>query len=109
MRKLTKAVVEALKKDTNNIVFEKDGFIKILAKNGDNVLDWVNADTLKFVVDAKYDELEKECDAFWKAYTSEKYSGLSVLEKIEKIESEYSEHDKAMLASVSGNDKVRGF
>lgn len=109
MKKLTKAVVDTLKKDTNNIVFEKDGFIKILAKNGDNVLDWVNVDTLKFVVDAKYDELEKECDAFWKAYTAKKYEGLSNLEKIEKIESEYSEHDKAMIASVSGNDKLWGF
>ena len=107
MKKLTKSVVEILKK--GNVVFEKDGFIKILTKDGDNVLDWVNADTLNFIVDAKYDELEKECDAFWKAYTEKKYEGLSAMESIEKAESEYSEHDKAMIASVRGNNKVRGF
>lgn len=108
MKKLTKSVVETLKKD--NIVFEKDGFVKILTKNGDNVLDWVNADTLKFVVDLRqYEELEKECDVFWKTYMGKKYLGLSAMEKIEKAESEYSEHDKAMIASVRGNDKVCGF
>ena len=110
MRKLTRAVLETLKNDANNVVFEKDGFVKILAKNGDNILDWVNSSSLKFVVDnEKYDELEKECDSFWKEKTVEKYAGLSLMESIEKIESEFSEHDKAMVATVSGNDKARGF
>lgn len=31
------------------------------------------------------------------------------MESIEKIESEYSEHDKAMIATVRENDKARGF
>ena len=47
MRKLTKTVVESLKNDANNVVFEKDGFIKILAKNGDVVIDWVNEKKLE--------------------------------------------------------------
>ena len=110
MRKLTRAVLETLKNDANNVVFEKDGFIKILAKNGDNILEWVNTSSLKFVVDnEKYDELEKECDSFWKEQVAKKCAGLSFMKNKEKIESEYSEHDKAMIASVRGNDKARGF
>lgn len=106
MKKLTKTVVESLKKDSNNIVFEKDGFIKILAQNGDVVIDWVNEKTLKFAFD-NYDELDKVCDNFYRKLVEKKYTG-SALEKIEKGEAEYSDHDKAILASVN-MDKLMGF
>lgn len=77
MRKLTRAVLETLKNDANNVVFEKDGFIKIFAKNGDNILEWVNNSSLEFVVDnEKYDELEKECNSFWKEYVAKKCAGF---------------------------------
>lgn len=106
MRKLTKTVVENLKKGANNVVFEKDEFIKILAQNGDVVIDWVNEKTLKFAVD-NYEELDKACDNFYKELVEKKYTG-SALEKIAKAEAECSEHDKAVLASVNMN-KLMGF
>lgn len=107
MRKLSKALIQTMKNDVNNVVFEKDGFVKILAKNGDVVVDWVNADTVKFAVD-NYDELETACNEFFLNLVNKKYNGLSNIEKIKKAESEYTEHDKAVLASVN-MDKLMGF
>ena len=110
MKKLTKAVVETLKKDTNNIVFEKDGFIKIVKKNGDGVCDWIKPDTLQAAVD-NYDELEDGCIEyrdFFRKLIEKKYAGMSLLERIADVEKSYSEHDKAVLASVN-MDKLMGF
>ena len=96
-------MIESMK--VGNVVFEKDGFVKILAQNGDVVIDWVNEKTLKFAVD-NYDELDKACDSFYKELVAKKYTG-SALEKIAKTEAEYSDHDKAVLASVN-MDKLLG-
>ena len=104
MRKLTNKMIESMK--AGNVVFEKDGFVKILAQNGDVVIDWVNEKNLKFAVD-NYDELDKACDNFYKELVEKKYTG-SALEKIAKVEAEYSDHDKAILASVN-MDKLKGF
>ena len=104
MRKLTNKMIEDFK--VGNVVFEKDGFVKILAQNGDIIVDWVNEKTLKFAID-NYDELDKACDNFYKELTSKKYTG-SNLEKITKAETEYSENDKATLESVN-MDRLMGF
>lgn len=106
MRRLTREMIENWKSENDNVVFQKDGFIKILAQNGDIVVDWINEKTLKFAFD-NYDELDKACDNFYKKLVSKKYTG-SNLEKIAKAEAEYSENDKAVLASVN-MDKLMGF
>lgn len=100
MRKLNKAMIEAWKNDTNNIVFEKDGFIKIVKKNGDGVCDWIKPDTLQAAVD-NYDELEDGCTEyqdFFRKLIEKKYAGMSLLERIADVEKTYSENDKATIA-----------
>ncbi len=100
MKKPNKAMIETWKNDTNNIVFEKDGFIKIVKKNGDGVCDWINPETLKAAVD-NYDELEDGCIEyrdFLKKIIEKEYAGMSPLERIEELEKSYSDNDKATIA-----------
>lgn len=106
MKKLTKKLIEEMKADTTNVIFENSGFIKIVKENGDVVLDWINENTLEFAID-NYEELDKVCNSFYKNLVSKKYKG-SALDKIAQAESSYTDHDKAVINNVN-HTKLMGF